>query len=166
MQTEARSAKKTLESAICGVLRKLLTPTGSVLWLAPISSPRKRASHERWTNLRSDTSDAKNEQAFVVRHTRHDLANVADQGPRARDAGYGTEMQSRGSLHPTCSPEAVQVAWVEDSRSSRGLPLSPLNAKGVAITQDNSCMVPTQESLQHVQDFRLGQGLADIQIGN
>ena len=53
MQTEARSAKNAPESAICGVLRKRLAPTGSVLWLAPISSPRKPASHGRWTNLRS-----------------------------------------------------------------------------------------------------------------
>src|ERR1035441_3362852 len=54
LQTEARSAKNAPESAICGVLRKRLAPTGSVLWLAPISSPRKCASHERWINLRSD----------------------------------------------------------------------------------------------------------------
>src|ERR1035438_8222783 len=51
-------APKTLQKgAIGGVLRKRSAPTGSVLWLAPISSPRKRASHGRWTNLRSDHSD-------------------------------------------------------------------------------------------------------------
>ena len=53
LQSGARNAKNAPESAICGALRKRSAPTGSVLWLAPISSPRKRASHGRWINLRS-----------------------------------------------------------------------------------------------------------------
>src|ERR1035437_95045 len=40
LQSEARNAKNTPESAICGVLRKRPTPTGSVLCLVPISNPR------------------------------------------------------------------------------------------------------------------------------
>jgi hypothetical protein len=52
------AAPKTLQKAqYVGFLRKSLAPTGSVLWLAPISSPRKRASHARWTNLRSEPSE-------------------------------------------------------------------------------------------------------------
>jgi hypothetical protein len=41
MQSEARSAKNAPESAICGVLPYRPAPTGSVVWLVPISNPRR-----------------------------------------------------------------------------------------------------------------------------
>src|ERR1039457_4680421 len=40
LQSEARNAKNAPESAICGVLRKRSTATGSGSWLVPISNPR------------------------------------------------------------------------------------------------------------------------------
>ena len=54
LQSEARNAKNTPESAICGVLRKRPTPTGSVLWLVPISNPRSAPRRVGRTNLPSD----------------------------------------------------------------------------------------------------------------
>src|ERR1035441_3739219 len=47
LQSEARNAKNAPESAICGVLPYRPAPTGCVLWLVPISNPRKRASQGR-----------------------------------------------------------------------------------------------------------------------
>jgi hypothetical protein len=46
LQSEAPNAKTAPESAICGVLRKRLTPTGSVLWLIPIPLPKSAALQE------------------------------------------------------------------------------------------------------------------------
>ena len=40
LHSEARNAKNTPECPICGVLPNGPTPTGSVLWLVPISFPR------------------------------------------------------------------------------------------------------------------------------
>jgi hypothetical protein len=40
LQSEARNAKNAPESTICGVLPDRPAPTGSVLWLVPISNPR------------------------------------------------------------------------------------------------------------------------------
>ena len=54
LQSEARSAKNVPESAICGVLPNRPTPTGSVLWLVPISNPRSAPRRVGRTNLRSD----------------------------------------------------------------------------------------------------------------
>src|ERR1017187_9104001 len=44
LQSEARNAKNAPESAICGVLPIRPAPTGSVLWLVPISSSRTQAT--------------------------------------------------------------------------------------------------------------------------
>jgi hypothetical protein len=54
LQSEACNAKNPPESAICGVLRKWSTTTGSVPWLVPISSPRSAPRRVGLTNLRSD----------------------------------------------------------------------------------------------------------------
>ena len=51
LQSEARSAKNAPESAICGVLPNRPAPTGSVLWLVPISFPRSAPRRVGWTNL-------------------------------------------------------------------------------------------------------------------
>ncbi len=47
MHSLARNAKNAPESTICGALRKRLTPTGSMLWLIPISIPKYAASQGR-----------------------------------------------------------------------------------------------------------------------
>src|ERR1035437_2991137 len=54
LQSEARSAKNAPESAICGVLPYRPAPTGSVLWLVPISNPRSAPRRVGRTNLPSD----------------------------------------------------------------------------------------------------------------
>ena len=54
MQSEARNAKNAPESAICGVLPGQPAPTGSVLWLVPISNPRSAPRRVGRTNLPSD----------------------------------------------------------------------------------------------------------------
>ena len=54
MQSEARSAKNVPESAIYGVLPNRPTPTGSMLWLVPISNPRSALRRVGRTNLPSD----------------------------------------------------------------------------------------------------------------
>ena len=84
--------KNAPESAICGVLRKRSTTTDSVLWLAPISSPRKRASHGRWTNLRYDPSDAVIlHSSFRVPH----LASAPDSRTRRRGRWCGCIRHTR-----------------------------------------------------------------------
>jgi hypothetical protein len=52
LQSEARNAKNAPESAICGVLPDRPAPTGSVLWLVPISNPRNAPRRVGRTNLR------------------------------------------------------------------------------------------------------------------
>src|ERR1039458_8774389 len=54
LHSEARNAKNAPESAICGVLPDRPAPTGSVLWLVPISNPRSAPRRVGRTNLRSD----------------------------------------------------------------------------------------------------------------
>ena len=58
MQSEARSAKTAPESTIGGVLPSRLAPTGSVLWLVPISFPESAPRRVSRTNLRSDALHA------------------------------------------------------------------------------------------------------------
>jgi hypothetical protein len=56
LQSEARNAKNVPESAICGVLPDRPAPTGSVLWLVPISNPRSAPRRVGRANLPSDAS--------------------------------------------------------------------------------------------------------------
>ena len=51
LHSEARSAKNAPESAICGVLPDWPAPTGSVLWLVPISNPRSAPRRVGRTSL-------------------------------------------------------------------------------------------------------------------
>jgi hypothetical protein len=51
LQSGARNAKNAPESAIGGVLPKRPAPTGSVLWLVPISSPSSEPRRAGRTNL-------------------------------------------------------------------------------------------------------------------
>ena len=51
LQSGALNAKSAPKSAICGVVRKRSAPTGSVLWLVPVSSPRSAPRRVGRTNL-------------------------------------------------------------------------------------------------------------------
>ena len=52
LQSEARNAKNSPESAIGGAVPNRPAPTGSVFWLVPISFPRSAPRRGRRTNLR------------------------------------------------------------------------------------------------------------------
>src|ERR1022692_1271816 len=68
LQSEARSAKNAPESAICGVLPYRPTPTGSVLWLIPISNPRSAPRRLGRTILRSDALPSASSETAPGRH--------------------------------------------------------------------------------------------------
>jgi hypothetical protein len=82
------------------------------LWLAPISSPRKRASHGRWTNLRSDRSDVPRAliSHFSFLLSRFQLLSLRSAPPVPAFslsafqlfASWSVEQRALGLLLPVC----------------------------------------------------------------
>ena len=93
MHSEARNAKTAPENAICGVLPNRPTPTGSVLWLAPISNPGSTPRRARRTNLwamiaspRSSAASAKTTTRLIGLASARVLLTPGQSGTRPRHA--------------------------------------------------------------------------------
>ena len=94
MHSEARNAKNTPECPICGVLPNGPPPTGSVLWLVPISFPRSAPRRAGRTNLQSDGGTAALHDARV--------------GNRPLRQNHLTGAELPGDVCPTAARQARQ----------------------------------------------------------
>jgi hypothetical protein len=86
LHSQARNAKNAPESAICGVLPNRPTPTGSVLWLVPISNPTSAPRRVGRTNLQSDALRSRRlGRNFAVRCLRPRLRYLLSRQPKPLD---------------------------------------------------------------------------------
>ena len=108
LHSEALNAKNAPESAICGVLRKRSTTTGSMAWLVPISFPRSAPRRVGRTNLRTpcgcgDFSRLADRLLLILLGSAHGVVNeVSVSQQLAR--------RDRHFLHAGNNPERANAA--------------------------------------------------------